>query len=66
MLVKKENRFEFTQDVIDEIKLSEHYSEDLRLLIIRMLTYDSSKRPSFRELLNDKIFNNHLTMPSVY
>ena len=31
-----------------------------------MLTYDSNKRPSFRELLNDKIFKIHLPIPSVY
>lgn len=31
-----------------------------------MLTHDSYKRPSFRELMNDKIFIKHLPIPPVY
>ena len=31
-----------------------------------MLTYDYFKRPSFKELLNDKIFIKHLPIPTVY
>ena len=56
MLVYKEHKKTFTYDAIDQIKLSEYYSEDLRQLIIRMLTYDSNERPSFKELLKDKVF----------